>query len=237
MNRKSYIILLALLIKLNFLFAQDQKVQLPLRYSVVKEALFEVYEPAFNAISTYTSADQPNYSTPEDIILSEHAANTQDWINELYLPQDSTLAQVKPSSLRERNSQNKEETYFRLLHKLSLVHEGFPVAIIKTRLIMGGKPTFLSYSAFQQQNGRWYKWLSGDLEAVKNVVMQLKSEVLVQLLSGESTGDALIDELIGDTRSPENTLDFEKAFNLIVQWHENGRTADLDRIRDPFMLN
>lgn len=236
--KKYLIVLLAVICKLNVIVGQTQKTQVPLRYSIIKDASLEVYEPPFDVVSSYTDPTQPNYSSPEDVMLSEHAANTQEWINELYLPEDSVMAQLKPADLRQKNSANKQENYLRLIHKLTFEHEGRQTAIIKTRFVMDGKPMLLAYSVFQERNGRWYKWPSGELEEVKNVVMQFKSDVLYHLMAGENTNDNLVNELIAETRSADNNnIDFLKAYNLIIQWSESGRLNDLEKIRDPFILN
>lgn len=238
MMLRLFIVVLLCAGKSNLLVAQSLKAQVSLHDSMTKQAVLDVYDPPFDAISTYTDKTQPDYSSPEDVILSEQAANTQEWLNTLYLPEDSVLAQVDPAELSKKEAANKQENYLRLLHKLTFEHEGRRAAVIKTRFVLEGKPMLLAYGVFQQRNDRWYKWPSGELEAVKNVVMQLKSDVLMQLMAGENTNDTLINELIAETRSGDsNNLDFQKTYNLIIQWSGNGRMSDLEKIRDPFILN
>lgn len=232
-----YLVTLVLILTSYAAIAQAGHGEVPQRYRVPTNAQLHIYNPPFNAVGTITSHSQATYTSPEEVILSEHAANTQEWLNDLFFEKDSIHAKESPEYFQKKNASSKRENYFQLLHKLSFEHEGYPTAIIKSRLHIDNRPMVLTYGVYQQRNGRWYKYPTGDLQEMKMIIMQVKSDVLQQLLRGEKGSDDLINEVIKATRSENNSMDFEKTFNLMLQWSENGRASDVESLQDPFMIN
>jgi hypothetical protein len=217
-----YLATLVLLFAFYNVVGQNGDAKVPLRYTVPTNAQFHIYDPPFNAIATITSRNQATYASPEEVILAEHAANTQAWLNDLYFEKDSLNAKESADYFRKKNRINKQENYFSLLHKLLFDFNGYPTAIIKSRLYYENKPMVLSYGVYQQRSGRWYKFPTSDLQEMKIMVMELKSEVLLELLSGETSSNRLINEVIQKTRSENNSMDFVKTYNLLLEWFENG---------------
>jgi hypothetical protein len=232
-----YLITLVLLLTYYAATGQTDDAKVPLNYKGPTDAQLHIYNPPFDAIATITSRNQATYANPEEVILSEHAANTQEWLNDLFFEKDSINAKESPEYFRNKNELNKQENYFRLLHKLSFEFNGYPTAIIKSRLYIDNKPTVLTYGVYQQHNGRWYKYPTGELQEMKMMVMQLKSDVLLQLLRGETGSNKLINEVIQETRTENNSIDFIKTYNLLLQWSENSRASEVERLKDPFMMN
>lgn len=232
-----YLVTLVLLLTFYAATAQTDNGEVQQRYRAPTNAQLHIYNPPFNAVATITSHNQATYASPEEVMLSEHAANTQEWLNDLFFEKDSINAKESTEYFRNKNELNKQENYFRLLHKLSFEFYGYPTAIIKSRLYIDNRPTVLTYGVYKQHNGRWYKYPTGELQEMKMMVMQLKSDVLLQLLRGEKGSNKLINEVIQETRTENNSIDFVKTYNLLLKWSENSRASDVESLKDPFMMN
>jgi hypothetical protein len=183
---------------------------------------FKIYKSNENILKKTSNFLDISKSTPEGLAQSYFFATNDDWNKSNYLdPKD--YQQKNQKNYDAIKKLNKDKNFIKILHKFSFIHEGNEMCYIMFIAELEGIdfkfPTCLT--CIKKEN-KWYISSFTNQYKIEEIMLTFKSFRLLQLINGEKTNNAKMDDLIKKTRTKESFLDIDKLYTETNTWEYLG---------------
>ena len=174
--------------------------------TMLEQAKFHRYDPPFKAKRILKSKEQATCRTPEELMISLQSATNQDWEDQNWHDFERELL---PGTIHSRLTQDIDDFYFELVHKLTFVHNGVETAIIKFWVRDMDDEDYEAFRVMQKIDGRWYAVVPAEYNSLQTLVMYLSPNAFEVLLTGKNIQSQFMQEIVDKTRLPGGEgLDF-----------------------------
>ncbi len=228
-------LLLLTLITHVFANAQEYKYQgarIILATNETNQSSMYVYSPPFQAKAIFKDTLAATNLYPEQLMESIISANSQEWIDYNTLGGEERSKKYDKKYFEKRSALDKEKTFLELKSKYTFIFEGNEMAIIKYYYnSQDNKPISGAY-VMQKLNNRWFYTSTAFTSDLAFVIMRFQDEKLAQILSGQKTDDAIINDVINKIKDKNGNIRTDKLVNEFNNWYTNNSKL-LNYFKDP----
>ncbi len=173
----------------------------------------------------YENLESVKNDTPENLMKSILSANSQEWFDYNILGGSLKSSKKKEEYFNKVKNMDKDKNFIKLIHSIDYSINNIPTRILKFYFKQDKMKDVSGCYVLQKINGRWYKTSNPTTSNLSIIIMRIKTNVLIELLTGETSNNKIKE--IHKNINSNGFIDINLFEKIFFSWYSPTKNTEM----------